>query len=120
MATHILATLLNCSNKFRGKNVMRVYLDDMTWLVAYTYCFFTVPLCFLGSKYSGESFSLTKTVRGGPGGHLREKRSSRLKEVIRRANALNAELPPFVGPVVFIVVILSDNQVRNLARSNRM
>ncbi len=31
--THQLATLLNCSSRFRGRKVMIVYLDVITWFV---------------------------------------------------------------------------------------
>lgn len=31
--TYIFAMRLNCSRRFLGRNVMIVYLDEMTWLV---------------------------------------------------------------------------------------
>ena len=42
--THTLATLLNCSSRLRGKKVMMVYLDEMTWFVAYVCSFLMRPL----------------------------------------------------------------------------
>lgn len=32
--THQLATLLNCSSKFLGRKVIKVYLEVITWFVA--------------------------------------------------------------------------------------
>jgi hypothetical protein len=55
---------------------MTVYLDVMTWFVAYWFSFFTRP--FLSKQSSGSGW-LTNTDRGGPAGRLREKKDSTLK-----------------------------------------
>ena len=71
---------LNCSNKFRGRKVIREYFDVMTWFEVYTCSRLTFPL---GSKKLPGRGSLMKTVLGGPGDRLPEKRSSTLKAARR-------------------------------------
>lgn len=71
---------LNCSNRFRGRKVMREYFDVMTWFEGYTCSLLTFPLT--SKKLPGKDW-LTKTVLGGPGIRLPEKRSSTLKATRR-------------------------------------
>ena len=78
--TYMFAMRLNCSNKFRGRKVIREYFDVMTWFEVYTCSCLTFPL---GSKKLPGKGSLMKTVLGGPGGRLPEKRSSMLKAARR-------------------------------------
>jgi hypothetical protein len=72
----MFAILRNCSSRFRGRNVITVYLEVMTWLDEYTCCLRIFPLGFL---YSAGSSWWTKTERGGPGAFERENRLSTLK-----------------------------------------
>lgn len=36
IVTHMFAIRLNCSNRFRGRNVITLYLEVMTWLEVWT------------------------------------------------------------------------------------